>query len=140
MVNQRFGISICPKSTLAPEDCHTLGGERRDTTTMNTSESLSLRGRLFKPINSPNAPCVKGFGPKYVVVYFTCNDSDAIIQSIMKIPSFTRSAGLVWIIHGNGTRLDSCGHEPSYPAAMLMNEPIPCFRICYLPNMSSLLI
>ena len=38
--------------------------------------------------NSPNAPCVKEFGPKYVVVYFTCNDSDAIIESIMKKTKF----------------------------------------------------
>jgi len=34
--------------------------------------------------SSPNIPCVKEFGPNHVVIYIACNDSDAIIKSIMK--------------------------------------------------------
>jgi hypothetical protein len=34
--------------------------------------------------NSPNIPCVKEWGPKHVVIFMACNDSDAIIKSIME--------------------------------------------------------
>lgn len=38
--------------------------------------------------NSPEVPCVKKFGPKHVVIYMACNDSDAIIKSIMENKKF----------------------------------------------------
>ena len=35
-------------------------------------------------LNSPDIPCVKPIGAKYVVIFMACNDSDAIIKSVME--------------------------------------------------------
>ena len=46
--------------------------------------SPSLEDPVQTHYNSPNIPCVKEVGVKYVVIYMACNDSPDIIKSIME--------------------------------------------------------
>lgn len=53
--------------------------------TMNISEFPLLWVRIQPHfLNSPNIPRVTELGPKYVLIYLACNDTDAIINSVMK--------------------------------------------------------
>src|SRR5260221_9067955 len=77
--------ATCTVSTMAPANGYTICGKRRDTTTTSISEFPLFPVCVYTHFfNSPNIPCVKEFGPKHVVIYMACNDSDAIIESIMK--------------------------------------------------------
>lgn len=84
MENYRCFVAFYSKFTLLLKTCYMLCGHRRDTTTMNTSEFPSLRVFIQPHYNSPNIPCVTELGPKHVLIYLACNDTDSIIKSIME--------------------------------------------------------
>jgi len=52
----------------------------------NEYKQVSLHSECCKNLffNSPDIPCVKPLGDKYVVIYMACNDSPDIIKSIME--------------------------------------------------------
>jgi len=85
MVNHVLGIAYWNVSTLPPTGYYTLCGQRRDTTKTNISEfPVAWSSYKYQLFNSPDIPNVRPINVKYVVIFMACNDSDAVIKSVME--------------------------------------------------------